>query len=91
MKYVIQRTSQFKKDYKIAKKRGLDLFKLRTVIELLANGEQLPVQYLEHPLKGNYKGCLECHIEPDWLLVYKVEDELMILSLRRTGSHSDLF
>lgn len=91
MKYVIQRTLQFKKDYKIAKKRGLDLFKLRTVIELLANGEQLPEQYLEHPLKGNYKGCLECHIEPDWLLVYKVEDELMILSLRRTGSHSDLF
>ena len=91
MKYDIQRTSQFKKDYKAAKKRGLDLSKLRTVIEILADGEQLPEQYLEHPLKGNYKGCLECHIESDWLLIYRIEDELMILSLRRTGSHSDLF
>lgn len=68
MKYVIQRTSQFKKDYKTAKKHGLDLTKLRAVIELLADGERLPEQYLERPLKGDYNGCLECHIEPDWLL-----------------------
>lgn len=91
MKYDIQRTSQFKKDFKAAQKRGLDLQKLRTVIELLADGQQLPAEYLEHPLRGGYKGCLECHIEPDWLLIYKIEDELMILSLRRTGTHSDLF
>lgn len=91
MIYEIQRTGQFKKDFKLAVKRGLDISKLKTVIEMLANGEQLPEIYLEHPLKGNYKGCLECHIEPDWLLIYKLENELMILSLQRTGTHSDLF
>lgn len=91
MQYEIQRTSQFKKDFKLAKKRGLDLSKLRYVIGTLANGEKLPREYREHPLKGDYYGCLECHIEPDWLLLYRIEDELMILSLQRTGSHSDLF
>ena len=85
MKYDIQRTSQFKKDFKAAKKRGLDVAKLKEVVTILANGESLPREYLEHPLKGNYNGCLECHIEPDWLLIYKIDNEVMILSLRRTG------
>ncbi|MBQ3691908.1 MAG: type II toxin-antitoxin system YafQ family toxin [Clostridia bacterium] len=91
MKYDIQRTSQFKKDFKLAKKRGLNISKLIEVITILSNGETLPKEYLEHPLKGNYNNCLECHIDPDWLLIYKIDNELMILSLRRTGSHSDLF
>lgn len=91
MMYDIQTTSQFKKDYKLAVKRGLDISKLRTVITLLSEGRELPAQYLAHPLRGNYKNCMECHIEPDWLLIYKTDETLMILSLRRTGSHSDLF
>ena len=91
MKYDIQRTSQFKKDYKLAKKRGLELDKLKKVISILADGKELPAEYLNHHLTGNYKGCMECHIEPDWLLVYKIEGELLILSLQRTGTHSDLF
>lgn len=91
MKYDIQRTSQFKKDYKLAKKRGLEIDKLKKVISILADGKELPVEYLNHPLKGNYKDCMECHIEPDWLLVYKIEEELLILSLQRTGTHSDIF
>ena len=77
--------------YKLAKKRGLNISKLIEVITILSNGETLPKEYLEHPLKGNYNNCLECHIDPDWLLIYKIDNELMILSLRRTGSHSDLF
>lgn len=91
MKYDIQRTSQFKKDYKLAKKRGLEIDKLKKVISILADGKELPVEYLNHPLKGNYNDCMECYIEPDWLLVYKIEEELLILSLQRTGTHSDIF
>ena len=91
MKYEIQRTSQFKKDYKLAKKRGLDVNELKKVITMLADGEALPEKYYDHPLKGIYNSCNECHISPDWLLIYKIDDELLILSLRRTGSHSDLF
>ena len=93
MKYEIERTSQFKKDYKLAVKRGLDISKLKTVIQLLADGEPLPPANRDHELinSRNYKDMRECHIEPDWLLVYKISDQLMILSLQRTGSHSDLF
>lgn len=91
MKYEIQRTSQFKKDYKLAKKRGLNIDELKTVVSILADGEKLPEKYYDHPLKGSYSNCNECHINPDWLLIYKIDDELLILSLRRTGTHSDLF
>ena len=91
MKYEIQRTSQFKKDFKFALKRNCDVNKFRKVVELLANGETLPEIYLDHPLKGNYSGYRECHIEPDWLLVYKITESILILTLYRTGTHSDLF
>lgn len=89
----IEFTSQFKKDFKTAKKRGCDIAKLQTVIELIANEEILPEQYRDHPLTNSkdYKGVRECHIEPDWLLVYKVYEDVLTLKLIRTGSHSDLF
>ncbi len=92
MKYKIQRTTQFKKDYKLAVKRGCDIEKLKEVVTLLANGEVLPKEYLDHELKGKrYAGYRECHIEPDWLLVYKHTESVLVLSLYRTGTHSDLF
>ena len=90
-KYRIERLSHFKKDFKFAKKRGYDVKLLEEVIKILAKGEPLPEQYLDHPLKGNYKGCRECHITPDWLLIYEIFDDTLILYLTRTGTHSDLF
>ena len=91
MKYDIQFTTQFKKDLKLAKKQNKDLDKLFSVIEVLARGETLPPQYRDHDLSGNYKGTRECHVEPDWLLIYEVDGDELILYLTRTGSHSDLF
>lgn len=91
MKYKIERTTQFKKDYKLAKKQGLRLGDLAGVISMLANGETLPEKYRDHELKGKYKGHRECHIAPDWLLIYKIAEDVLILSLVRTGSHSKLF
>mgnify|MGYP002621570001 CR=1 FL=1 len=91
MKYKIQRTSQFKRDYKLAKKRGCDMQLLKDAIAILANGEQLPTKYFNHNLSGIYSGYQECHIEPDWLLVYKITESQLILTLYRTGTHSDLF
>ena len=91
MKYQIQRTAQFKKDFKLALKRNCDIEKLQNIITILANGEALPEACFDHPLKGDYSGYRECHIEPDWLLVYKITESVLILTLYRTGSHSDLF
>ena len=91
MKYEVRFTTQFKKDLKLAKKQGKDTEKLFAVIEKLANGEPLEEKYRDHDLSGNYKGCRECHIEPDWLLVYEVIDDVLVLMLYRVGSHSDLF
>lgn len=91
MKYTIKATNRFEKDVKQAQKRGKDLDKLFYVIEKLANGEKLEERYRDHSLVGLYKGCRECHIEPDWLLVYEIFEDVLILSLVRTGSHSDLF
>ena len=91
MKYNIQFTNQFKKDLKLAKKQNKNLDKLFEVIDILANGGTLEAKYRDHDLTGNYKGTRECHIEPDWLLVYKVVRETLILRLIRPGSHSDLF
>ncbi|MCM1124055.1 MAG: type II toxin-antitoxin system YafQ family toxin [Eubacterium sp.] len=86
-------TGQFKKDYKLAMKRGCDPDKLQEVITLLINEQPLPEKHRDHALVNsrNYKNMRECHIETDWLLVYKVEQEVLILKLIRTGSHSDLF
>lgn len=91
MKYQIEMSNRFKRDYKLAQKRGYDISLLKEVVSILASGEQLPEKYYDHPLSGNYKGCRECHILPDWLLIYRVEKELLVLGLTRTGTHSDLF
>ncbi|MBR4416912.1 MAG: type II toxin-antitoxin system YafQ family toxin [Victivallales bacterium] len=92
MKYRIRTTSHFRKDYKLMRKRDLDLSRLEYVINCLANGEQLDAKYHDHPLLGGeYSGTRECHIAPDWLLVYYYEDDILVLTLARTGTHSDLF
>lgn len=92
MKYEIIPSSTFKKDLKLAKKRGLNLSFLKRVIDLLAaSGSPLPKEYKDHNLCGNYEGFRESHIQPDWLLIYKKNQENLFLYLTRTGSHSDLF
>lgn len=91
MKYEIARTTQFKKDYKLAKKRGLDISLLKDVIIKLANGETLQPEYHDHGLSGNWSGHRECHILPDWLLIYRVDNDVLVLTLTRTGTHSDIF
>ena len=91
MKYDIQFTSRFKKDIRIAKKQGKDLDKLFSVIEILASGEVLEERFRDHGLTGNYRGTRECHIEPDWLLIYEIVEDALILILNRLGSHSELF
>ena len=86
-------TGQFKRDYKLAVRRGFDAQQLQTVVELLCQERPLPASYRDHRLTNsrNYVGMRECHIEPDWLLVYQVVEETLILRLIRTGTHSDLF
>lgn len=91
MKYEVVVTRQFRKDYKLAIKRGYAQEKLEHVIELLRHGEPLPERYRDHALVGNYAGFRECHIQPDWLLIYTIDNGALILTLSRTGSHSDLF
>ncbi len=91
MKYEIIRTSKFKKDYKLSQKRGKDIKLLISVIEILANGENLPESFKDHQLAGGYTGYRECHIQPDWLLIYKTTERELVLTLTRTGTHSDLF
>ena len=90
-KYPVKPTSQFKKDYKLAMKRGLDISLLEDIIAKLALGESLPEKNRDHALSGNWNGYRECHILPDWLLIYKLEDNILILTLARTGTHSNLF
>jgi mRNA interferase YafQ len=85
------RTSQFKKDVKRADKRGEDLPKLRTVMDLLIEGGQLPPEYKDHPLRGNFAGSRDCHIEPDWVLIYTLAENGSHVCFERTGTHSDLF
>lgn len=91
MKYDIQFTSQFKKDIKLAKKQHKDLDKLFEVISILANGGVLETKYRDHNLTGNYKGTRECHVEPDWLLIYEIQNDVLVLLLYRLGTHSELF
>lgn len=83
--------NSFKKDFKRIKKRGLNVKKLEVVIKKLANGEKLDEKYRDHELMGNYRDFRECHIEPDWLLIYRIENEELTLILSRTGTHTDLF
>ena len=89
--YIIKFTTTFKRSYKLMKKRGLDLTLLDYVVEELRLGNTLDEQYKDHILKGEYAGFHECHIRPDWLLIYLVEDDILTLTLVNTGSHSDLF
>lgn len=90
-KYIIKHTSQFKKDYKLAKRRNMNLDLLKDIVTKLANGEPLEEKHKDHPLSGDWVGHRECHILPDWLLVYRIEDEVLVLTLSRIGTHSDLF
>lgn len=83
--------ASFKNDYKRIVKRGYNTKLIEEVIRKLANGEQLPEKNKDHPLCGAYIGCRECHITPDWLLIYEVDNGELILCLTRTGTHSDLF
>jgi mRNA interferase YafQ len=85
------RTTQFKKDDKLAGKRGKDLQKLKAVLELLIDGEPLPAAFKDHPLRGNFAGSRDCHIEPDWVLIYTLTEENTHVRFERTGTHSDLF
>ena len=92
-KYQIKYTSDFKKNYKKIKKQGKDIEKLKTIVRKLASGQELEEKHKNHMLIDNkhYKNCYECHIEPDWLLVYQYIDTEVILVLIATGSHSQLF
>lgn len=94
MKYTVKFTAKFKKDYKLALKRGCKREKMETVLTLLADGNQseiLLTKYKDHALAGNWNGYRECHIEPNWLLIYEIIDDVLVLSAARTGTHSDLF
>lgn len=84
-------SNQFRKDLKLASKRGYDLDLLNEVVDKIAAGTALPEKNRDHELTGNYIGFRECHIQPDWLLVYKIDNHELILFLSRTGTHSDLF
>ena len=89
--YAVKPTTKFQKDLKRMQKRGYDISLLTEVIKLLAAGKALPEKNRDHMLFGNFAGCRECHITPDWLLIYEIANEELILYLTRTGTHSDLF
>ena len=89
--YKMRPTTKFQRDLKRAQRRGYDMQLLAEIIKKLAAGENLPAKNRDHSLAGNYSGCRECHITPDWLLIYEIVEETLILYLTRTGSHSDLF
>jgi len=91
MKYEVKFTNQFKRDLKLAKKQNKGLDELFEVVSILADGGTLDARYRDHALSGNYKGTRECHIEPDWLLVYEIRDKVLVLMLYRLGTHSELF
>ena len=91
MKYTVRHTTAFKRDYKLALKRHLPVEKLQTVVEKLRNGETLPPANRDHALTGRWANHRECHIAPDWLLIYHIHENILILELTRTGTHSDLF
>lgn len=89
--YTVKFTSVYKKSYKLMKKRGLDLSLLDEVVDTLRQGKILDEKYCDHALKGQFHGFRECHIKPDWLLVYLIEDQILTLTLVDTGSHADIF
>lgn len=89
--YKIVYTSRMKRDARLMKKRGKDMAKLVNILSLLASGGALPVQNRDHQLTGSLRDFRECHIEPDWLLIYQKYDDILVLSATATGSHADLF
>lgn len=91
MTYHVKVTSAYKKSYKLMKRRGLDLSELDEVIDTLRQGKQLDEKYRDHGLAGDFVGFRECHVRPDWLLIYLIEDDILTLTLVDTGTHSDLF
>ena len=91
MMYKIRPTSRFQKNLKRLRKRGYDMDLLTGVLKQLAAGQALAPSYRDHPLVGDYSGCRECHITPDWLLIYEIDGGELFLYLTRTGTHSDLF
>jgi len=91
LKYTVKLTNRFTKDYKLMEKRNLDMSLLDQVIAKLAQGVPLPASHRDHALTGNFAGHRECHVASDWLLIYRIEADVLVLTLTRTGSHSDLF
>lgn len=91
VKYTVKMTNQFKRDYKQAIKRKMNIELIQEIIIKLANGERLPEKHKDHALKGRWSGHRECHVQPDWLLIYRIENDVLVLTLSRTGTHSDLF
>lgn len=91
MKYTVKHTVRFKKDYKLALRQNKNIDLLQTLIVQLAQGETLPKECKDHNLTGNWIGHRECHIAPDWLLLYRYDQDVLVLTLSRTGSHSDVF
>lgn len=91
VKYAVKLTAQFRKDYRLAMKRSLDMELLDNLITMLATGEILPAKYKDHALKGKWAGRRECHVQPNWLLVYQKTETTLVLDLLRTGTHSDIF
>lgn len=91
MNYQLILTNKFKKGLKLAKRRGLDITLLEVLVEKLLHGIPLEDKNKDHELKGKFKGFRECHIQPDWLLIYLLEDEVLTLTLIDTGTHADLF
>ena len=84
-------SKRYLKDLKLARRRGLDEGNLNEIVKKLLDGEELPAKNRNHQLHGQYEGCWECHINPDWLLIYIKDTEIKIISLQRTGTHSDMF
>lgn len=89
--YEVVLSNRFRKDLKLAAKRGCDLALLNSIVDRLAQGETLPAKHRDHSLTGDYIGFRECHIQPDWLLIYRNDGEALMLFLMRTGTHADLF
>lgn len=89
--FQLEYSGQFKRDFKRMVKRGADVELMRTVLHFLENDGQVPASYKPHTLSGNYQGIWECHIEPDWLLMYDISNTIRLIRLVRTGTHSDLF
>ncbi len=91
MKYEVVKLKRFRKNLKKMLRRGKDINKLETVVSMLARGEPLPAKYKDHALSGDLEGLRDCHIENDWVLLYYIEDNVLVLTLTDTGTHADLF